>query len=550
MVERGDVFAGYRIEGLLGRGGMGEVYRAWHPRLPKLVALKLLNRDLLSDTEVRARFEREADLVARLEHVGIVAVLDRGEQDGRLWMTMQYVDGHDATRLDQGATAVGLVVHVVESVAAALDYAHGRGMLHRDVKPANILLERPSTAGVPPRVLLADFGIARLRADAARLTRTGVFTATLTYASPEQMTTGRVVPASDQYSLACSLFRLLTGGGPFDAPDPVQIITGHLQLPPPPITAVRPDLPAGLDAVLVRALAKRPEDRYPSCGEFAAAARAAVSRPETTVPEAISARSAPTVLNVSAPPAPTVRASDPAPAPASPAPVGKTPTKGSRSRSRAVLAAAVLAVVAAVVVVAATSTSRDGGSGAPAAARSTTPDAAAIHASYAAAESARSAANEKINATRALFPTLLPQNDDGNFMGIAPSGADCTGLADGRAANEDFLGHIDAVGRWVCNQRLPGAVERRYIIAVFATATAAQAAVNTLAARPTLIVKDETETFVRTWSDPLRTHPPSDLRDEKLAVTFAPDLPRAHIVIYAHQHDYEPLLPWWRQTTL
>ncbi|QIS14757.1 serine/threonine-protein kinase [Nocardia arthritidis] len=278
MLNSGDVFAGFTIERMLGQGGMGSVYLARHPRLPRQTALKLLNRELFTDAEVRARFEREADLAAQLDHPNIVAVYDRGEEDEQLWISMQYVDGIDAATVQPHSLPPERAVQIVEGVAAALDYAHGMGVLHRDVKPANIMLAR-SDGGKRERVFLTDFGIARLREDSTHLTQTGMFTATLAYASPEQMTGAHLDSGSDQYSLACSLYWLLTGVGPFDANNPAEIIRGHLQLAPPPVATIRPGLNPALDLVLGRAMAKRPAERFGSCGEFAAAAKQALTAP-------------------------------------------------------------------------------------------------------------------------------------------------------------------------------------------------------------------------------------------------------------------------------
>ncbi|MFD6163060.1 serine/threonine-protein kinase [Nocardia sp. NPDC060256] len=180
-----EVFAGYTIERLLGRGGMGSVYLARHPRLPRLTALKLLNPEVFHDKEIRTRFEREADLVARLDHPNIVTVFDRGVEDERLWISMQYIDGTDAAAVDAWSLPPQRAVQIIGETAKALDFAHSRGVLHRDVKPANILLE--GTGGAGERVFLTDFGIARFRDETGRLTQTGTFTATLAYASPEQL---------------------------------------------------------------------------------------------------------------------------------------------------------------------------------------------------------------------------------------------------------------------------------------------------------------------------------------------------------------------------
>ncbi|MFD4353341.1 protein kinase [Nocardia sp. NPDC058518] len=276
MHDIGEVFAGFTIEAMLGQGGMGTVYLARHPRLDRLTALKLLNRDLFADERVRARFEREADLAAGLDHPGIVTVYDRGTEGEQLWISMQYVDGIDAATVDPMALPPERAVQIIEGVADALDYAHGRGVLHRDVKPANILLAR-STGGQGERVFLTDFGIARLRADSTHLTQQGMFTATLAYASPEQMTGAELDHRSDQYSLACSLYWLFTGLAPFDSADPNEIIRGTLYAPPPPLALRRAGLPPIMDAVLAAAMAKHPAARFDSCVAFAKAARQALT---------------------------------------------------------------------------------------------------------------------------------------------------------------------------------------------------------------------------------------------------------------------------------
>ncbi|WP_433200168.1 protein kinase domain-containing protein [Nocardia sp. CA-107356] len=278
MLASGEVFAGYVIDRQLGRGGMGSVYLAKHPRLPRMTALKLLNREMFFDKEVRARFEREADLVAQLDHPNIVTVYDRGLDDEQLWISMQYIDGIDAASVDPKSLPPERAVQIIKETADALDYAHGMGVLHRDVKPANILLAR-SGGGRGERVYLTDFGIARLRDDTGHLTQTGTFTATLAYASPEQLTGASLDHRSDQYSLACSLFWLFTGSGPFAATNPAAVIQGHLQGTPPALSSVRPGLPYQLDAVMTKAMAKRPDDRFASCSEFAQAAKQALTNP-------------------------------------------------------------------------------------------------------------------------------------------------------------------------------------------------------------------------------------------------------------------------------
>ncbi|MRH87934.1 ABC transporter substrate-binding protein [Nocardia sp. SYP-A9097] len=282
MVRAGEEFAGYLIERRLGEGGMGQVYLARHPRLPRLVAVKVLARELAAEPQTRARFEREAELVARLDHPNIVTVHDRGVEDDRLWIAMQYVDGGDAAALDPRTLGPGDVVQIVAETAKALDYAHSMGVIHRDVKPANILLTR-ATPGHERRILLTDFGIGRLRDDSAQLTRTGTLAATLAYASPEQLSGDPLDQRSDQYSLACTFFRLLTGSTPYQAATAAGVIAGHLQHPVPRVTDRRPDLPADLDEVFARGLAKRPEQRYDSCRDFSDAAAQALSAVDDTV---------------------------------------------------------------------------------------------------------------------------------------------------------------------------------------------------------------------------------------------------------------------------
>ncbi|MFI6043313.1 bifunctional serine/threonine-protein kinase/ABC transporter substrate-binding protein [Nocardia sp. NPDC051321] len=282
MLRAGEVFAGYVIKRQLGRGGMGAVYLAQHPRLPRLTALKLLYPDLYADTEIRARFEREADLAARLDHPNIVAVYDRGLDEGQLWISMQYVDGIDAADLDPRALPPERAAEIIVETAKALDYAHATGVLHRDVKPANILLAR-ATAAQGERVLLTDFGIARLRDESRQLTEDGGLAATLAYASPEQLSFVPVDHRSDQYSLACSLFWLLSGTSPFAASSPAAMIAGHLQHAPPLLHNLRPDVPSGVDAVLAKALAKNPDERFSSCTEFAVAAQQALAVPQSPV---------------------------------------------------------------------------------------------------------------------------------------------------------------------------------------------------------------------------------------------------------------------------
>ena len=265
-------FAGYTILRPLGSGGMADVYLAKHPRLPRRDALKVLTAGTTGDPEFRERFNREADLAATLWHPHIVAVHDRGEFDGHLWIAMDYVEGTDAARLMRERFRGGMSEHdvcaIVTAVAGALDYAHAQGLLHRDVKPANILLTHPDEDD--RRILLADFGVARQLADISGITETNVAVGTVAYAAPEQLVGSNIDGRADQYALAASAFHLLTGAPPYRHSNPVAVIGQHLHADPPRLSDHRPDL-ADLDKVFLKALAKDPADRFDRCREFAAA---------------------------------------------------------------------------------------------------------------------------------------------------------------------------------------------------------------------------------------------------------------------------------------
>jgi serine/threonine-protein kinase len=249
---------------------MGEVYLAQHPRLPRRDALKILPGELTDNLEFRQRFNREADLAASLYNEHIVGIHDRGEYEGQLWISMDYVEGTDAAQLLRqypSGMPKADVVEIVTAMADALDYAHSRGLLHRDVKPANILL-----GGTAPRrrILLADFGIARELGEVSGLTATNMMMGTTAYCAPEQLQGLDLDGRADQYALGCTAFNLLTGSAPFHGSNPAVVITQHLSAPPPRISERRPEL-AGLDGALATALAKNPADRYATCAEFAAA---------------------------------------------------------------------------------------------------------------------------------------------------------------------------------------------------------------------------------------------------------------------------------------
>ncbi|MEV3965391.1 serine/threonine-protein kinase [Nocardia sp. NPDC050193] len=281
-LEPGQIFAGYRIDRLLGAGGMGEVYLAHDRDLPRPVALKLLTPIAGDDRDVRARFLREADTAARLSHPNIVAVYARGEEQGRLWMAIQYIEGTDvAAVLRRGPVRPEHAVRITEETARALDHAHAAGVLHRDVKPANILL----AWGDQQQVYLSDFGIAKALDRTDGLTRTGELYASFHYAAPEQFEMRPDIDRrADVYSLGCTLFYLLTGRLPYPAATTGALVNAHLNAPVPRPCAVDPRLPSGFDGVIARAMAKNRDERFCGCGELALAARRALTEPAVTVP--------------------------------------------------------------------------------------------------------------------------------------------------------------------------------------------------------------------------------------------------------------------------
>lgn len=272
-MQAGAEFAGFRVVRRLGAGGMGEVYLVAHPRLPREEALKILPQDLSTDESYRIRFNREADLAATLFHPNIVGVHDRGESDGKLWLSMDYVAGVDLDQLIRDRHPRGLpvadVVSVITQVAAALDHAHGKGLIHRDVKPANILLAE-SGADASGRVLLADFGIARRMDDDAGLTATNTAVGTVTYAAPEQLADEAVDGRTDQYALAATALTLLTGRSPFAGTTPGAVISRKMRGEVPRAAEADPRL-APLDRALAVGMSADPNRRFRTCTDFARA---------------------------------------------------------------------------------------------------------------------------------------------------------------------------------------------------------------------------------------------------------------------------------------
>lgn len=263
----------YEILGEIGLGGMGKVYQALDPQQDRQVAIKVLPQQYLTDLGFRARFEREARLIAGLAHAAILPVYEFGEQDGQPYLVMQYTpNGSLADRLLRGPLSLEECSHVLGRIAAALDYAHERGIIHRDLKASNILFDQDDHA------YLADFGIA-LQPEATW--QRDLTTGTPAYMSPEQaLRVATIDSRSDVYALGVITYEMLAGELPFDGETPVSILLKHIHDPPPSLVATNPDLPGGLDAVLQRALAKDPQERYPSAGEFAQAFQNALRQPE------------------------------------------------------------------------------------------------------------------------------------------------------------------------------------------------------------------------------------------------------------------------------
>ncbi|OHT85205.1 serine/threonine-protein kinase [Mycobacteroides saopaulense] len=272
----GTVISGYQIERVLGRGGMGTVYLASNPNLQRSEALKILSAQASRDPAFRARFMREASLAASLDHPNIVTVHNRGETpEGDLWIAMQYIQGSDAhSESVNGRISLTRAVHIVSEVSKALDYLHARGLVHRDVKPANILISEGDH-----RIMLGDFGVTRALDDSNTVTSAGNVTATIAYAAPEVLSGAAVDGRADVYALGCTLFRMLAGQPPFGSGASLPaIINAHLSAPPPRISQFA-SVPESMDALIAKAMAKNPADRYQSAGEFALAARQILADP-------------------------------------------------------------------------------------------------------------------------------------------------------------------------------------------------------------------------------------------------------------------------------
>jgi WD40 repeat protein len=268
----GNEVAGYRIESLLGRGGMSVVYLAEDLRLKRKVALKLLAASLAGDVSFRDRFLRESELAASIDHPNIVPIFEAGSTGDLLFIAMRYVDGQDLKeRLRLGRLDPGDAAGILAQVASALDAAHARGLVHRDVKPSNVLLDRGARPDGSDHVYLADFGLTKRISEETGGAEDGRLMGTVHYVAPEQIAGGQIDGRADVYSLGCVLFECLVGQPPFRRDSEMAVLFAHLQEEPPAPSAQRPGLPAALDAVIARALAKEPEERHPSCRELARA---------------------------------------------------------------------------------------------------------------------------------------------------------------------------------------------------------------------------------------------------------------------------------------
>ena len=282
----GEEFAGHRIESVLGRGGMGVVYRAVDLRLNRPAALKVITPALSADEDFRRRFQRESELAASVQEQNVVTIYQAGEADGLLYVTMALIEGTDLRGLitQRGRVDLQTTATIVAQVAAALDAAHARGLVHRDVKPANILIG----AATPMHVYLTDFGLTKRTSSQSGLTKTGLFVGTIDYAAPEQIKGWPVDARADVYALGCVLFEMVAGQPPFKRENEYATMYAHTSEPAPALSSMAAGVTPALDAAVSRALAKDPEERFQSAGDFARAVAAAaagetVIEPERTV---------------------------------------------------------------------------------------------------------------------------------------------------------------------------------------------------------------------------------------------------------------------------
>jgi serine/threonine protein kinase len=331
--------AGYRIEARLGRGGMGEVYRAVQLSLGRRVALKVLAPKLAADDVFRRRFLRESRIAASIDHPSIIPIYETGEDGGLLYIAMRYVDGMDLSTLlrREGRLEPARALAIMAQVASALDAAHARGLVHRDVKPANILLAA-GPAGGDGHCYLCDFGIIKeVNAQQAQsaLTATDQFVGTIPYVAPEQIEGRDLDGRADVYSLGCVLFHCLTGSVPFERMNDIEVVFAHLREPPPSLSRRAPGLPTAMDAVVARAMAKSSDDRWPTCSALVSAMQAEVrsTSPASAISADAETRSMhlPPVAITTPPPPPPAAASPSAAPPAAASPSAAPPGAASAS---------------------------------------------------------------------------------------------------------------------------------------------------------------------------------------------------------------------------
>ncbi len=279
----GSTIAGCRLEAVAGRGGMGVVYRATQVALRRPVAVKAIAPELAQDEAFRERFQREWQIAASIEHPNVIPVYEAGELEGTLYLIMRWVDGTDLREMitSSGRLEPGRAVRLLRPVASALSAAHRRGLVHRDVKPANVLIARGEDEA-DEHVYLTDFGIARRTSGDMAVTRTGVLVGTIDYTSPERIEGGRGTPASDIYAFGCMLYEALTGHVPFNRPTELMKMYAHMNDPTPSVRSEVPDVPERLAEVAERAMAKSPEDRFASAAELSAALGSALDGERTT----------------------------------------------------------------------------------------------------------------------------------------------------------------------------------------------------------------------------------------------------------------------------
>jgi serine/threonine protein kinase/DNA-binding beta-propeller fold protein YncE len=273
----GSRLAGYRLDEQIGRGGMAVVYRAYDIRLERPVAIKVLSPELARDEAFRQRFIRESRTAAAVDHPNIIPIFEAGEANGVLFIAMRFVHGPNVQELvdAEGPQSAARACHIITQVAAGLEAAHSHGLVHRDVKPGNMLLDMAGGGDYPGHAYLSDFGLSKRALSVSALTSTGQFLGTLDYIAPEQIEARAVNGRADEYALACSAFTMLTGHPPFVRDESVAVMWAQISAPPPALTSRRPDLPAAVDEVIAKALAKVPAERYATCPEFAAALRRA-----------------------------------------------------------------------------------------------------------------------------------------------------------------------------------------------------------------------------------------------------------------------------------